>query len=80
MSKREKVSTKTTIKLTDQDKKNIDVDIPRLNQLLASRAVDTSFSKFVRLVSRDLHEALEANQEIVWPPRLERVKKLRTKH
>ena len=69
-----KIDIKTTIKLSDQDKKNITEDMPWLNESLAHLGVDTNFSKFVRLVARDLHQARENGDEVAWPPRLERAK------
>jgi len=70
-----KVLIKTTVKLRDQDKKNIKADIPRLNASLAHKAVDTSLSEFVRLISQDLHLVLDEGLEIEWPPRLMTVQK-----
>jgi hypothetical protein len=68
----EKLTVMFTIKMTKQEKANLDKNVPILSKQLKKQKGDKiTKSLFLRLVAEDLHEKIAAGERIVWPPRLE---------
>jgi len=72
MAGHEKLNVKIQIKMTQQEKANLDKDIPFLSkQVKKQTGAKITKSQFLRLVAEDLHEKLSAGETIVWPPQLQ---------
>jgi hypothetical protein len=68
---REKLDEKVTITMTQEDKTNLDSDIPLLDRMLKDRVgAKITIALFHRLCSQDLHAKIARGQLIEWPPRL----------
>jgi hypothetical protein len=71
ISMREKLDEKITITMTQEDKTNLDSDIPLLDRMLKDRVgAKITIALFHRLCSQDLHNKIARGQLIEWPPRL----------
>jgi len=76
MGGEEKLTVRFQIKMTQQEKANLDKDIPILSkQVKKQTGSKITKSQFYRLAAEDLHEKIAAGDRIVWPPRLEIVPK-----
>ena len=64
-----KITVKTTIIMSEEDKKNSDADIPKLNSLLKEQVgAKITSALFHRLCLRKLHQILVSGKVIAWPP------------
>jgi hypothetical protein len=71
MAGQEKLNVRFQIKMTQQEKANLDKDIPILSkQVKKQTGSRITKSQFLRLAAEDLHEKLAAGEQIVWPPDL----------
>ena len=66
----EKLDVKITVLLAEEDKKNLDSDIPALRERLKLGAKITSMD-LIRGTLRDLHKKIQQGKKIKWPPELE---------
>jgi hypothetical protein len=72
----EKLHVKITVTMTEEDKQNLDQDIPILESLLKDQVgTEITAALFNRLCCRDLHDKISRGDVIVWPPKLEVQKK-----
>ena len=64
-----KITVKTTIIMSEEDKKNSDADIPKLNNLPKEQVgAKITGALFHRLCLRKLHQILASGKVIAWPP------------
>src|SRR5215510_66086 len=67
-----KITVKITVTMSQDDKRNSDIDVPKLNSMLRSQVgAKITAALFHRLCLQNLHQILEGDQLIKWPPRLE---------
>lgn len=67
-----KLIAKIQIRITEEEKRNLDKDIQSLaKQLKDQTGTMITRSDFVRLVLEDLHAKIAESIPLVWPPRLE---------
>jgi hypothetical protein len=72
MPGQEKLTVMFTIKMTKEEKANLDKNVPILSeQVRKQTGSKITKSQFLRLVADDLHERISAGDRIIWPPRLE---------
>jgi hypothetical protein len=72
----EKLRVKITVTMTDEDKQNLDQDIPLLESLLKDQVgAEITATLFNRLCCRELHNTISRGEVIIWPPRLQVQKK-----
>src|SRR4029077_13008169 len=71
MSEIKKLTVKFTVTMSEEDKKNSDIDIPKLDSLLREQTgAKITAALFHRLCLQNLHRILEEGRLIIWPPRL----------
>jgi hypothetical protein len=69
----DRLTAKIQLLLTQEEKDNLDHDLPLLSEQLKKQKGDkVTKSLFLRLCAQDLHAAITEETPIVWPPRLER--------
>lgn len=77
MASNGKLIVKIQLKMTEEDKKNLDHDIPMLaEQIKDQTGTIITRSDFLRLVLEDLHHKISRHDPIAWPPKLELAPKL----
>jgi hypothetical protein len=76
MAKNDKLTVKIQIKITEENKANLDRDIPILaKQVRKQIGTEITRSDFLRLVLEELHKKIAAGKLIIWPPRLKILRK-----